>query len=441
MPKTPIGSKSSRPHPTPQRASRRLLNLPPESGPLPVKMTTKATGTNTTDTTATPIVLQPPREPPKFHGSPWEDAQEWLEKFERVATLNNWDDDSKLRHVYFSLEDSAKVWFENREASLSTWHLFKQHVLQSFPSENGKERAELLLQTRMQQPGESVLMYVEEMHRLFRRADPAMTEERKLRFLMRGVKENLFAGLLRNTPSTVEDFLKEAGHIEKSLQMRARHYDRFSTTSMGTTATPSNPSHDDSLRDMIRAVIREEMRVMFPTSTPEVSSLASIIREEVQHALGTHEPCQVTNAPEVMTYASAARRVVSPPTLRRDAIMPERRLPSTRVETRAPPSARTALRKTDIWRAPDRRPLCYHCGEAGHVYRRCPYREMGLRGFPPTAPPPRRGERPRDIANYLTAAEWRPRYASRSPSPARYQSPERRSQFSSARGRSPSPGN
>ncbi|KAH7936354.1 hypothetical protein HPB52_021560 [Rhipicephalus sanguineus] len=50
-------------------------------------MTTKTAGTNTTDLTTTLIVFQQPREPPKFHGSSWEDAQEWLEKFERKLRI------------------------------------------------------------------------------------------------------------------------------------------------------------------------------------------------------------------------------------------------------------------------------------------------------------------------------------------------------------------
>ncbi|KAG0415815.1 hypothetical protein HPB47_007012 [Ixodes persulcatus] len=43
---------------------------------------------------------------------------------------------------------------------------------------------------------------------------------------------------------------------------------------------------------------------------------------------------------------------------------------------------------TDVWRTADRRPLCYHCGEANHICRRCPYRQMELRGFDPNDPRP-----------------------------------------------------
>ncbi|XP_037521073.1 ABC transporter G family member 23 [Rhipicephalus sanguineus] len=62
-------------------------------------------------------------------------------------------------------------------------------------------------------------MYTEEMTRLFRHADPATSEE-KLRFLMRGVKKELFAGLVRNQPKRFDAFLTETTTIEKALEMR-----------------------------------------------------------------------------------------------------------------------------------------------------------------------------------------------------------------------------
>ncbi|XP_049270831.1 uncharacterized protein LOC119390599 [Rhipicephalus sanguineus] len=94
--------------------------------------------------------------------------------------------------------------------------------------------------------------------------------------------------------------------------------------------------------------------------------------------------------------------------------------------SRPPASQRYTAQKTDVWRAPDNRPLCYHCGEAGHTYHRCQYRQMGLRGFAVNAPRPQPGERPRDIDDYLTGTQWQERRPSRSPSPGRYMSPHRR---------------
>ncbi|KAM7303297.1 uncharacterized protein ISCGN_013261 [Ixodes scapularis] len=54
----------------------------------------------------------------------------------------------------------------------------------------------------------------------------------------------------------------------------------------------------------------------------------------------------------------------------------------------------------------DQRPLCYHCGEANNIYRGCPYRRLGLRGFHPSDPHPRydttyRNDGPATVPNNL----------------------------------------
>lgn len=69
-------------------------------------------------------------------------------------------------------------------------------------------------------------MFMDEMNRVFRPATPEMTERKKDRLLMRGVKEVLFAGLIRNPQEAVEEFLRESTNIEKTLKMRSRQFNR-----------------------------------------------------------------------------------------------------------------------------------------------------------------------------------------------------------------------
>ncbi|KAH9359804.1 hypothetical protein HPB48_015817 [Haemaphysalis longicornis] len=126
-----------------------------------------------------------------------------------------------------------------------------------------------------------------------------------------------------------------------------------------------------------------------------------------------------------MAYADALRR---PP------YGPQRYQPPTAPRQQRFTSSAAAMdpdqyaRKAVIWRTPDNRPLCYHCGEAGHVRRYCSYRRMGMRGFSPDAPRPRYGERPREIQEYLASHLLPPpqqQRQSRSPSPQRFMSPRR----------------
>ncbi|KAK8775782.1 hypothetical protein V5799_030874 [Amblyomma americanum] len=376
---------------------------------------------------STPIILQQPRVPPTFNGSLGEDPEEWLDQFERVASFNKWDDAAKIGHVFFSLDGSARTWYENYESSLTTWELFKRQLLKVFNSVVRKERAERLLESRIQLPNEPVRSYVEEMKRLFRRADPGKTEEKKVQFLMRGVKEQLFASLVRQPPKTVEEFMQEACTIENTLDVRARQYNRPSSACAIRSDTPATTS--DSLREVIGEIVREELRRLLPSSPqPQAATLMDVVREEVQQALGT----PTATEPQAMTYAAAvstAQPQRQPPCPPRDEpIVPQRRLPA--------PACPTYDRRS----SPRNRPLCFHCGEAGHILRHCPYRRIGLRGFAVNAPRPRFGQRPHEINEYLRREEYTPNRFSRSPSPStsHFASP-RRSYAAAVRGRSPSP--
>lgn len=83
---------------------------------------------------ASQVTLHQPRTPAVFQGEAFEDVEDWLEQFERVASFNQWNPQQKLGHVYYSLDDGARTWYENREArgELSTWDEFRLELLESF---------------------------------------------------------------------------------------------------------------------------------------------------------------------------------------------------------------------------------------------------------------------------------------------------------------------
>ncbi|KAG0430721.1 hypothetical protein HPB47_022434 [Ixodes persulcatus] len=74
-----------------------------------------------------------------------------------------------------------------------------------------------------------------------------------------------------------------------------------------------------------------------------------------------------------LTYAAVARRPSPPP--RAYVTPPRRQSPAPQHDRRRDHQVQYACqetrapRKTHVWRTPDRRPLCFHCGEADHTYR------------------------------------------------------------------------
>lgn len=231
--------------------------------------------------------------------------------------------------------------------------------------------------------------------------------------------------------------------IEKTLQQRARQYNRDVSVSSVSAASTTLTSNIDLLREMVRAVVREELqKIQMTQAHPAMSSLADVVREEVRQAVLQPQPQVLQRAqpepPPQLSYAQAVRQDLG--RMNRTAataVMPPTFSPSTPLPM---PEARP--RKSDVWRTVDRRPLCYHCGEAGHLYRACQYRRAGLRGFPVNAPCPRNGERPYEIEEYLSS-RYSPQDTqqreSRSTAPMRYRSPSPRPSSNLRRSRSPSP--
>lgn len=113
------------------------------------------------------VTFLQPRTPNTFHGDVFEDVEDWIAQFERVATFNRWDDADILRNVYYSLDDGARTWYENREATFRTWNDLRQQLQEAFSSTDRREHALRLLETRVQKTNESVTMFAEDMARLF----------------------------------------------------------------------------------------------------------------------------------------------------------------------------------------------------------------------------------------------------------------------------------
>lgn len=163
-----------------------------------------------------------------------------------------------------------------------------------------KERAQLTLQSRLQLLNKSVLVYMEEMKRLFQRVDPNMTEEKKAEFLMRGTKQTLFAGFVRNPPKTVTEFARKASKSKWP-----------STSELGSTTLSYRPVNPETMTtvnyrtEVICRVVRGDLcHLLLPFSQPQAASFLNVVHGEFQHALDS--PSVTTGAEtEAINYAAS----------------------------------------------------------------------------------------------------------------------------------------
>ncbi|XP_065290922.2 uncharacterized protein [Dermacentor albipictus] len=74
----------------------------------------------------------------------------------------------------------SRTWFENRESTLTALDLFYSGILRTFTNVVHNERAEAMLEARVQLLNETIAIFTDEMTRLFRQADPDIPEEKKI---------------------------------------------------------------------------------------------------------------------------------------------------------------------------------------------------------------------------------------------------------------------
>ncbi|UYV83475.1 hypothetical protein LAZ67_23001144 [Cordylochernes scorpioides] len=166
-----------------------------------------------------------------------------------------------------------------------------------------------------------------------------MDDETKLGHLIKGVAEDLYQILLAKDVKNVEQFLKECRKIEllKKKRIVVKKFERL-----------KNVAPIDYEEEDISSLIRRIRDLAQPMSSPD--TLEDIIREEHQYLKDLqsrqetnpgHSRCM--NDLKELTYAS---------------------IPS--------------LPKSQQWRTPDDRPLCFLCGKPGHVVRYCRERRQAF---------------------------------------------------------------
>ncbi|XP_077548054.1 uncharacterized protein LOC144160744 [Haemaphysalis longicornis] len=162
------------------------------------------------------------RDPPFFNGADDQDAEDWLATFERVSTHNNWDDKHKQNSVSLSFTGVAETWYKNHGSDLRTRSDFKTEFTKVFgrPALR-KLRAEQRLRERAQRTNESFTSYIEDILDLCNRANDAMTEQGKIKHILKGIEDDAFQMLIAKNPRTVAEIINACQDFDELRRERA----------------------------------------------------------------------------------------------------------------------------------------------------------------------------------------------------------------------------
>lgn len=222
------------------------------------------------------------------------------------------------------------------------------------------------LETRAQHANETYTSYIEDILALCRRVDKDMPEADRVRHIMKGIGEFAFTALALQNPATVSDVTSTCQRLDELQSIRLRQ-DTTSTHHLG----------DQDLRELIRAIIREEMHADVSQcphavrQAPCTPGLRDIVKEELASmpVLPPQAPLASTATPSYSEIAGMPPLPMSPITSQPPsgyvAAIP--RVPTS--PTYFPPGQDPNIS----------RPICYYCGIRGHISRFCRRRQRDER--------------------------------------------------------------
>ncbi|UYV82801.1 hypothetical protein LAZ67_22000913, partial [Cordylochernes scorpioides] len=249
---------------------------------------------------------------------------------------------------------------------------FGHHVTQ-------KDQLAENLKTRAQGKEETSDSYIQDVLHLCREVDPAMMENEIIAHLKKGISEEIYQSVIILDIATIDEFIKWCRKIEASNKKRVNKrvvFDRLPNVAAIGSAD------SESMEDLVRRIVREEVhRALNPESTtPELSSLKEIIREEIEKNVAViSKPIQ--RPPPRQSCPNQTRTFNQ---------VPRRQYPTqTPIYNQTPPQ-----RRTDEWRTHDNIPICFNCGRSGHVKRYCRERRQWTQrpeGHAPSTQKPKMG--------------------------------------------------
>lgn len=354
--------------------------------------------------------------PPTFAGRINEDPYKYLQKFELAARANCWTDTHKALALPNYLTDTANLWFigykkfRDDEATqqaggastqaIITWGELTKALQLAFKTVASKEVAEEKLYSRKQQVGESPEDYVYSKLDLINDYDPSMSEESKVRHLIKGLRPSYLEKVYITNPQTVEDVMKTVRRIAESQFLLAHQVD----SNPAQTITPPAPQpSNDHLKEFLDAY-KSEMTNLIKAEVNNIKSQLGQINPFKKRGKGpnpqpnnqvpfySNMPAQsfprINNTnPNSLScrYCKRLGHTIDQclTRLRNNA----RRQPNNWISN--PP---VPLTQPPIYRTPN----CYVCGKSGHLARQC--NQENQRGWSrqpqrippnptPTAPP------------------------------------------------------
>ena len=153
---------------------------------------------------------------PRFSGSAHEDVSCWIDKIDRMAADENWDDDEKRLLAIRRLSGAAFDWHGRTGHEHDEWNEWSDGLRGAFQQRLSLSEWSILMERRVQAPGESGVHYALEKSKLCSRCPLQLTDQQLVHHLIRGLaKPEHVAAMMRPPPDTLAEFITTIGQLEE----------------------------------------------------------------------------------------------------------------------------------------------------------------------------------------------------------------------------------
>lgn len=218
----------------------------------------------------------PPVKPTSYSGLSHENVTDFITKFNLVAKINRWRDETKINLLLTYVSGYASKWLSSymKDNPGVTWNVLEENFLKAFGQSSHKYELQNLLETRVQSDAETPLQYYYTIRNLCQQIDPAMSEELIINHTIKGLNPTLFDKIVACNNTSLAVFQENLSKLEIQAQMKLQNARKFgfhanSTPTSGATAsngfTHENSVHFDNelgKHDIVAALadIRNHMR-------------------------------------------------------------------------------------------------------------------------------------------------------------------------------------
>lgn len=125
----------------------------------------------------------------KFTGEPPQKVTQFIEAIEQIGAFTELNDSLLYSIATIKLGGAAYNWYDNNKSTLRTWSDLKQHLLERFKPSLSASKTQL--KERKQQPGETLLIYYDDVIDLCKQVDNQMPLHMIVDYLQDGVRNEL----------------------------------------------------------------------------------------------------------------------------------------------------------------------------------------------------------------------------------------------------------